>query len=115
MKKIIIILALVLVSTFSFAGSFISELENSIKRAQKGSKVEYILHLKNGDTKIFTAADFHSGNLVSYKDQPLYFELFKGVGSKKHNIMINLATPVYYKLDIEKTDGVWDYVFNFYY
>jgi len=115
MKKLLLIFVLLTLSVFSYAGSFISELENSIKRAQKGSDVEYILHLQNGKEITFTASDFESGNLVSYKDQPLYFELFKGSGSKKHNIMINLTSPVYYKLDIEKINGIWAYTFNFYY
>ncbi len=116
MKKILFLVVLLTVAVVvSFAGSFITELENSIDRAHKGSQVEYVLHFQNGNKKIITASDFKTGNLVSYKDRPLYFELFKGRGDLKSNIMINLTTPIYYKLDIEKVNGKWNYVFNFYY
>ena len=115
-KKYVLLVAFALISVFSSkAGNFITELENSIDRANKGSKVEYVLHFQNGKIKTITASDFKGGNLVSYKDRPLYFELYKGHGSKKSNIMINLTTPIYYKLDIEKVNGKWNYIFNFFY
>lgn len=113
-RFIILLLTLLITSTIS-AGNFITELKNSIERAHKGSKVEYILHFQNGKVKKITASDFKGGEIITYKDRPLYFELFKGHGNKKSNIMINLTNPIYYKLDIEKVNGKWNYIFNFYY
>ncbi|PCI98375.1 MAG: hypothetical protein COB15_06070 [Flavobacteriales bacterium] len=115
MKKIILIFGMLLIVSLSFGRDFIYELEKSIARAQKGSKVEYVLHLPGGDEKTFTGKDFTSGNLVKSGETPLYFELFKGEGDKKYNIMVNLRTPIYYKLDIEKVNEVWNYSFHFYY
>jgi hypothetical protein len=115
MKNILLITGMLFLVNISFGRDFIYELEKSIERAQKGSKVEYTLHMAGGVEKIFTGADFTDGNLVRSGDTPLYFELFKGQGDKKHNIMVNLRTPIYYKLDIEKVNNVWNYTFHFYY
>lgn len=115
MKKIIAIISLSITLTNLFAGSFIAELENSIERARKGSKVEYILHLTNGEEYIITGHDFTKGSVERKGDIPLYFELYKGSGDKKQNIMINIQNAIYYQLYIEKDMGVWDYEFHFYY
>lgn len=115
MKKLIAIISLSIMLSNVHAASFIAELENSLARAQKGSKVEYILHLPNGKEHVITGYDFSKGNLIRKGDIPLYFELFKGSGEKKQNIMINLQNATYYELFIEKNLGIWDYVFHFYY
>ena len=115
MKRIVLVFALLLIVSSAFSRDFIYELEKSIARAQAGSEVEYVLHFGNGQQQMFTGADFTSGKLMRNGANPLYFELFKGKGEKKHNIMINLRNPIYYKLDIEKSNGVWNYSFHFYY
>ena len=84
MKKLCFLVLLLTVSVMvSFAGNFITELENSIERAHKGSKIEYILHFQNGNKKIITASDFKSGNLVSYKDRPCILNYSKDVEIQK--------------------------------
>ncbi len=115
MKKILLITGMLLLVNLTFGRDFIYELAKSIERAQKGSKVEYTLHLAGGEVKKFTGSDFTSGNLVRTGDTPLYFELFKGQGDTKYNIMVNLRTPVWYKLYIEKVNDLWNYSFHFYY
>jgi hypothetical protein len=115
MKKIILITGLIFLFNISFGRDFIYELAKSIDKAQKGSKVEYILHMPGGIEKTFTGADFTSGNLVKAGEIPLYFELFKGQGDEKYNIIVNLRTPIYYKLDIKKENDLWNYSFHFYY
>lgn len=115
MKKIVLLIALSITLSTLYAGSFISELENSIERASKGSKVEYILHLTNGEDYTITGHDFTKGSIEKKGDIPLYFELYKGSGDKKQNIMINIQNAIYYQLFIEKDMGVWNYEFHFYY
>ncbi|MFH1319108.1 MAG: hypothetical protein ABII90_00435 [Bacteroidota bacterium] len=115
MKKLILILLAIFTFNAVFSADFITELKLSIARSQKGSKVEYILHFPNGDEKVFTAIDFAQGRLVERDGVPLYFELYEGGLSKKHNIMISLQNAIYYEMDIIKINDQWDYSFHFYY
>ena len=114
-KKLISILFIIFAFNSAYSADFITELKISIKRAQDGSNVKYNLHLPNGEIKKFTGRDFIKGVIVIRGDIPLYFELYKGKGYKKLNIMINLQNAVYYKLDMEKIAGEWEYDFHFYY
>jgi hypothetical protein len=115
MKQLITAAFFFIICSTYYAGGFIAELENSIARAGKGSKVEYILHLTNGKEHTITGHDFTSGKLAREGNAPLYFELFKGSGDKKQNFMINLQNATYYELFIEKNMGIWNYTFHFYY
>jgi len=96
----------------TFAADFIKELENSINR--KDCKVTYTLHIGE-KVQVFTGHDFTSGEIVDKGGVPMFFEMYKGSGDKKQNIMININNAVYYKLNIEKVMGVWEYDFHFYY
>ncbi|TVR40957.1 MAG: hypothetical protein EA392_02845, partial [Cryomorphaceae bacterium] len=98
---------------FVFAGDFLRELQSSIKCNSCG--VTYTLHLADGSEKVFTNLDFTSGNVVVQSGVPYFLELYHGSGSKKHNIMINISQAVWYRFDIEKLDGQWNYDFHFYY
>ncbi len=113
MKKVILITALILTSTFVFAGDFLRELQNSIKC--NGCSVTYTMHLTDGTEKVFTNQDFSSGNVVVQSGVPYFLELYHGSGSKKYNIMINISQAVWYRFDIEKVGGEWNYDFHFYY
>ena len=115
MKHLLTIAAFLFILTTSYAGSFIEELENSLERARKGSKVQYILHLGKGEEHIITGQDFTSGEVIRKGEIPLYFELNKGKGDKKYSIMINLQNAKYYQLFVEKDMGEWEYIFHFYY
>lgn len=115
MKKTILILLMLFTFNSVFAADFIGELKLSIDRAQKGSKVEYVLHLPNGNEEIYTGADFIKGRIIERDGIPLYFELFNQFGTYKRHIMISLQNANYYELDIEKTEGKWNYSFHFYY
>ncbi len=113
MKNLCLTLAVVLFSCTAFAADFIKELENSINR--KECKVTYTLHMGDGKEQVFTGHDFTSGGIVEKGGIPIYFEMYKGSGDKKQNIMININNAIYYKLNIEKVMGVWEYDFHFYY
>ena len=115
MKKVFLLLFILFTVSSAYSGTFINELELSIERALRGNKVEYVLHLPDGKEQIFTAADFTSGRIIERGGIPLYFELYKGAGLKKHNIMVNLQNANYYKLNIEKVFDRWEYSFHFYY
>jgi len=56
-----------------------------------------------------------SGRVIDQGGAPSSFELFNGTFEKKYNIIISLQNAIYYKLDIEKVDGKWEYKFHFYY
>jgi len=115
MKKIFVFLLTLSIYLTAYAGNFAQELRNSIARAKDGSLVEYTLHFSNGTEKMFTGADFTSGRLIEQGGAPASFELFNGTFEKKYNIVISLQNAIYYKLDIEKVDGKWQYIFHFYY
>ena len=101
MKRLFTLLLIVIAGQFCFAASFIKELENSVERARKGSKVEYVLHLSTAEEKIITGHDFTTVEVIRKGDIPLYFELYKSSGDKKQNIMINLQNAAYHQLNVE--------------
>ena len=113
MKNILFTLMFTFVMSLAFAADFIKELENSIGR--KECKGTYTLHFGDGKEQIFTGNDFSTGGIIEKGGVPIYFELYKGGGDKKQNIMININNAIYYKLNIEKVMGVWEYDFHFYY
>lgn len=113
MKHYLFTLLLLISSTVVLAGDFLAELENSIKCRE--CPVTYTLHLADGSEKVFTNADFSSGNVVKQSGVPYFLELYQGAGLKKYNIMINISQAVWYRFDIEKSGGTWGYDFHFYY
>ncbi|MES2622050.1 MAG: hypothetical protein V4615_14460 [Bacteroidota bacterium] len=113
MKNLFLTAFILLTAHTVFAADFIKELENSINR--KECKVTYTLHMGDGKEQIFTGHDFSSGGIIEKGSIPIYFEMYKGSGDKKQNIMININNAIYYKLNIEKVMGVWEYDFHFYY
>lgn len=115
MKKIVLVLFLLFTFNSVFSADFIGELKISIARAQKGSTVEYVLYLPNGNKEVFTGADFIKGKIIERDGVPLYFELFNQFGAYKRHIMISLQNALYYELEIEKTEGIWNYSFHFHY
>lgn len=113
MKHCLLTLLLFISSSVVFAGDFLAELQNSIKC--RDCPVTYTLHLADGTEKVFTNADFSSGNVVVQSGVPYFLELYQGSGAKKYNIMVNISQAVWYRFDIEKSDGKWSYDFHFYY
>ena len=113
MKNVILTTLILFAVNIAIAGDFIKELENSINR--KECKVTYTLHLSDGKEQVFTGHDFSSGGIIEKGGIPIYFEMYKGSGEKKQNIMININNANFYKLNIEKVMGVWEYDFHFYY
>ena len=113
MKNLFLTAVILMAASSVFAADFIKELENSIGR--KECKVTYTLHMGESKEQIFTGHDFTSGGIIEKGGIPIYFEMYKGSGDKKQNIMININNAIYYKLNIEKVMGVWEYDFHFYY
>jgi hypothetical protein len=113
MKHLFLTTLIFLSVSTAFGADFIKELENSISR--KECKVTYTLHMGDSKEQVFTGHDFSSGGIVEKGGIPIYFEMYKGSGDKKQNIMININNAIYYKLNIEKVMGVWEYDFHFYY
>lgn len=106
------------------AADFIKELKNATKRgARDKADTTFVLHHSNGEETSLSGSDYETFTLRwmergdgSFSDEyPMFLELYKGSGEKKHNIMINIASATYYKLDIEEIDGRWRYDFHFYY
>lgn len=117
MKCFIGVLALLFFSNVLFAQDVITELKNSVERADGGSgaAVEYQIYLTPANVKSFYAHEFDSCVLVEQDGKPVYLELIKEVGDTKSNVLINLESVSFIEMEIQIVKGKYKYQFKFYY
>lgn len=98
------------------AAGFEKELTNALARGEKGkADTLLVLHPSGGDAVEITPADFESYEIHMDGHIPVAIEMYAGKGKKKNDIWINLMRATYWRMDIEKIDGKWNYEFHFYF
>jgi hypothetical protein len=103
--------------SLAHAAGFMKELENALKRGDKErASTTLVLHPGGGEEVTITPDDFDSYEIHYSEDKlPLAIEMYSGSGAKKNDIWINLMQCSYWRMDIEKKDGRWHYVFHFHF
>lgn len=105
----------------AFAGSMLKEISNAVDLGAgddpaRDALVTITLHFGSDAPVVVTGADYDSYKLYQTEQGvPTQLELYAGRGDEKHNILINIESARYYRLNVSKADHDWHYGFEFYY
>lgn len=102
------------------AGSMMTELANALKLGEgdgtSDDLISFTLHFgTETEPVVVTGRDFQSFKVFEQDGTPIKVELYAGQGTEKHNILINIASAKYYRLNVAKRANEWHYDFHFYY
>lgn len=113
-------MALLALPTRSEAGGMVKELRNGAALGEgdgpKDDMVPFTLNFgTNSEPIVVTGRDYQSFELFEKDGVPVQLELYHGKGDEKHNILINLQSAKYYRLNVVKKYDQSHYEFAFYY